>query len=65
MRKLDLNKFCASNFSYFRFPIERFLDDARQLGIDAIELWGAEPHLNVDEVDMGDLARLRKLLKDR
>lgn len=65
MRKLDLNKFCASNFSYFQFPIERFLDDARQLGIDAIELWGAEPHLNVDEVDMGDLARLRKLLKDR
>lgn len=65
MGRLDLNKFCASNFSYFRFPIERFLDDAKSLGIQAIELWGAEPHLNVDEVNKDDLSRLKKLLKER
>lgn len=65
MSKLDLGKFCASNFSYFRFPFETFLDDVQKLGIHAIEIWGAEPHLNVDEATNDDLRLIQRQLRDR
>jgi protein FrlC len=65
MSKLDLNKFCASNFSYYRYTMDAFLDDVQKLDIHAIEIWAVEPHLNIDEVKSADLKALQQKLRER
>lgn len=65
MRKLQPSQLCASNFSYYRFPFETFLDDAVSLGFEAVEIWGIAPHLHVDHVDGADLRAISRQLAVR
>lgn len=65
MRKLQPSQLCASNFSYYRFPFETFLEDAVSLGFEAIEIWGIAPHLHVGQVDSADLRAISRELATR
>jgi protein FrlC len=65
MKRLDPRKICGSNFSYYRFTFERFLDDMASLNLEAIEIWGVAPHLHVDEVTSEDLRALKRKIAER
>jgi protein FrlC len=65
MGKLDLNKLCATNFTYYRYSFDYYLNDVQKLGLNAIEIWAVEPHLNIDEVKSADLQALKQNLRRR
>lgn len=53
------------NYNYQRYPLTYFLDSIVRLGIEAIELWAAEPHLYVEDLPATALAHLRKEITAR
>ncbi|WP_134500265.1 sugar phosphate isomerase/epimerase family protein [Microvirga pakistanensis] len=65
MSSLNASKICASNFSYFRFPLTRFLDDVVSLDVNVVELWGAAPHLYVDDATSADLRAIKNEIAQR
>ena len=50
LKPIDPAMLCGTNFSYHRFPFERFLDDMVMLDLQKVEIWGVAPHLHVDHV---------------
>jgi protein FrlC len=58
-------KFAAMNFHYIRYPLERFLNDAVNVGFRDVELWAAAPHFNIYDVDGGQVRRLKREIKSR
>lgn len=62
---LSMEQFCTSNFSYFRYPFDRFLDDAVDLGVKNIEIWGISPHLYVNDVTDAGVAEINRKIADR
>lgn len=53
------------NYNYQRYPLTYFLDSMVRLGIEAIELWAAEPHLYVEDLPATALAHLRQEITAR
>ncbi|UUZ81197.1 TIM barrel protein [Paenibacillus sp. P26] len=53
------------NYNYQRYPFEYFLDSMVRLGVKAIELWAAEPHLYVEDLPPSELSRVRNEIKRR
>jgi fructoselysine 3-epimerase len=64
MKRLNPNKICGSNFSYYRFTFDRFLNDMASLDLRAIEIWGVAPHLHVDEVSSADLRAIKQKISE-
>lgn len=52
-------KVSVMNYNYQRYPFEFFLDSMVRLGVEAIELWAAEPHLYVDDLPPERLRQIR------
>jgi fructoselysine 3-epimerase len=48
------------NLVFHRYPLHYFLESTARLGFDAIELWGGEPHLYVDEVTHWEVDKIKK-----
>lgn len=57
--------FANMNLAYQRYPIDYFLDSTVQLDLQAIELWGGEPHLHVEKVTASEVQSLFKKIKSR
>lgn len=65
MHRLDASQISASNFSYLRFPLERWLDDMAGLEVQNVELWGVSPHLYVEDARPADVERVRAAIASR
>lgn len=53
------------NYNYQRYPFEYFLDSMVRLGVNAIELWAAEPHVYVDDLPKEKLKRIQNEIRQR
>jgi len=53
------------NLVYHRYSLDNFLDSSVRLGFQAIELWGGEPHLYVDEVSYHETKIILRAMKSR
>ncbi|WP_210492594.1 TIM barrel protein [Patulibacter sp. SYSU D01012] len=65
MHRIDPAQISASNFSYLRFPLERWLDDMASLEVGKVELWGVSPHLYVEDATAADIDRVRREIEAR
>lgn len=63
--RLTPARLCATNFSYLRHPLERWLDDMAELGVRNVELWGVSPHLYAGDATPADAERVRRQLDAR
>ncbi|AZO95902.1 TIM barrel protein [Halocella sp. SP3-1] len=57
---LNKNKIAGMNFNYAHYPLNYFLDSMVKLEIFNIELWGASPHLYVNDLCFADVKRIKK-----
>lgn len=62
---LSFDNICAMNFHYQRYPLEAFLDDAAELGLTQVEIWGAAPHFYVGDRTRSDARELRNQARAR
>ncbi|MEI2396036.1 sugar phosphate isomerase/epimerase family protein [Paenibacillus phytohabitans] len=53
------------NYNYQRYSLTYFLDSMVRLGVEAVELWAAEPHLYVEDLPAAELARIRREITAR
>lgn len=62
---LTPDQLCATNFSYLRCTLDRWLDDMAELGVEHVELWGVSPHLYVDDTTPQQVEQIRRKLEER
>lgn len=58
-------KYANMNLIYQRYTLDYFLDSTVSLGLQNIELWGGEPHLNVEDATPQEIGAIRKSIRDR
>ncbi|WP_240689255.1 TIM barrel protein [Ammoniphilus sp. YIM 78166] len=58
-------KYANMNLIYQRYSLEYFLDSTLRLGLQDIELWGGEPHLNVEDATPQEIGAIGKAIRDR
>lgn len=49
MRKLQWNQFGIMNMNYLFYTLDYFLDAAKEMGLENINLWTANPHVHLDD----------------
>lgn len=62
---LGASNICAMNFHYVRFPLVQFLDDAAEMGLRQVEIWGAAPHFYVGDETLAGARQLKASLRER
>lgn len=65
MDRSKLARFAPMNVLYKFFSLDYFLDAAAATGFQTIELWGAAPHLYIEEAGPAAIRRLREQLTSR
>lgn len=65
MGALRMEQLSGMNLHYQHHSLEYFLDQQVALGIKNVELWGASPHLYVDDASPERLHYVRKAIKSR
>lgn len=63
--KLKFSQLSGMDLHYMHWPIEYFLDSLVDEGLSAVELWGAAPHLHVDDATPELIRDVRKMISDR
>lgn len=53
------------NIQYGYYPLEKFLDDAVQAGVENVELWGAAPHFHLEDMTYRDVRAVRNQIRSR
>ena len=61
--KLKRDQIVGANYHYTRYTFDYFVRSVKSLGLDAIELYAADPHLYVGEDDPDRLRRVKQALK--
>lgn len=62
---MNLDRITGSNFAYQHQSLERFLDDAAELGREQVELWGIAPHFHIPQVSDAEARALRRRAASR
>jgi protein FrlC len=62
---LTPDQLCATNFSYLRCSLDRWLEDMTTLEVRSVELWGVSPHLYVDDTTPQQVDAVRRKLEER
>lgn len=65
MSTLTPDQLCATNFSYLRCTLDRWLADMTSLEVRNVELWGVSPHLYVDDTTPQQVEQIRRKLAER
>lgn len=63
MSKVTINRVSGMNLHYKYFPMEKFLNDMKALGVDAIEIWGGSPHFHLEDRMPSDVKAYGKKLR--
>lgn len=61
---MKFQKICITNFTYRRYSFDYFLNSARRLGINQIELSGCHPHFTQYEAESFDVKGLAKKIRE-
>lgn len=65
MRKLQWQQFGIMNMNYLFYTLGYFLDAARDMGVENINLWAANPHLLLDNATEDDDREVDRDIKAR
>jgi protein FrlC len=65
MSRDSLSRIAPMNVLYKFFSLDYFLDAVVRCELQTIELWGAAPHVYVEEMSLADIARIRKEINKR
>lgn len=65
MRKLEWNQFGIMNMNYLFYTLDYFLDAARDMGMQNINLWTANPHVHLDDATDDEFRAIGKKISDR
>jgi protein FrlC len=65
MSALSRDQITGMNFHYMHYPFEYFLNAMARYEFRNIEVWGASPHLYVDELSIGDIKNIKKEIDRR
>jgi len=65
MRKIKRSQITGMNFHYLHYPLNYFLDAMVKYGFEKIELWGAAPHLYVEDLSLADIGGIKKEIDRR
>lgn len=65
MSKIARNQITGMNFHYKHYPFEYFLDAMVRYEFENIEIWGASPHLYVDDMSIQEIRNLKKEIDRR
>lgn len=60
---LTPDQLCATNFSYLRCSLDRWLADMASLEVRNVELWGVAPHLYVDDTTPAQVDAIRRKIE--
>jgi protein FrlC len=65
MSRDSLSRIAPMNVLYKFFSLDYFLDAVVRCELQTIELWGAAPHVYIEEMSLADTARIRKEIDKR
>ncbi|MFS0865651.1 sugar phosphate isomerase/epimerase family protein [Fredinandcohnia sp. 179-A 10B2 NHS] len=62
---LKRSQITGMNFHYLHYPLTYFLDAMVTYEFQKIELWGASPHLYVEDLSLSEVGRIKKEIDKR
>lgn len=65
MKKVNRKQITGMNFHYLHYPLPYFLDSMVKYEFEQIELWGAAPHVYVEDLSYQDIRRIKKEIDQR
>lgn len=65
MKHLKKTQIAVGNYTYPLFPFTYFLDSMVRMGVKNIELWAAEPHLYLEDMEAGCLEKMKREIDER
>ncbi|WHY66445.1 TIM barrel protein [Neobacillus sp. SuZ13] len=65
MGKIKRSQITGMNFHYLHFPLDYFLDAMVKYEFEKIELWGAAPHLYVEDLSLAEIHSIKKGIDQR
>lgn len=65
MKKISRKQITGMNFHYLHYPFEYFLDAMVHFEFQQIEVWGAAPHMYVEDLSIQDIRRIRGEIHQR
>lgn len=63
--KMKRSQITGMNFHYLHYPLTYFLDAMVTYEFQKIELWGASPHLYVEDLSLSEVGRIKKEIDKR
>jgi fructoselysine 3-epimerase len=65
MRSIKRSQITGMNFHYLHYPLECFLDAMVKYKVQQIELWGAAPHLYVEDLTISEISNIKREIDQR
>ncbi|WP_257347315.1 TIM barrel protein [Pseudalkalibacillus decolorationis] len=65
MGEIKRSQITGMNFHYLHYPLDYFLDAMVHYQFEHIELWGAAPHLYVEDLSLSDIRGIRAEINRR
>jgi fructoselysine 3-epimerase len=65
MKKIHRKQITGMNFHYLHYPLSYFLDSMVKYEFEQIELWGAAPHIYVEDLSLHDIRRIKTEIDQR
>jgi fructoselysine 3-epimerase len=65
MKKVSRKQITGMNFHYLHYPFEYFLDAMVKFEFQQIEVWGAAPHLYIEDLSLQDIRRTKSEIHQR
>lgn len=65
MKKISRKQITGMNFHYLHYPFEYFLDAMVKFEFQQIEVWGAAPHMYVEDLSLQDIRQIRGEIHQR
>jgi fructoselysine 3-epimerase len=65
MSKIKRSQITGMNFHYLHYPLDYFLDAMVKYEFEKIELWGAAPHLYVEDLSLAEVRGIKKEIDRR
>lgn len=65
MRTLLWNQFGIMNMNYLFYTLDYFLDAAREMGVQNINLWAANPHVHLDDATDAEFRAIGEKIRAR
>lgn len=65
MQGIKRSQITGMNFHYLHYPLEFFLDAMVKYKVQQIELWGAAPHLYVEDLTISEISNIKREIDQR